>query len=111
MPQAPSPTSTTAGNPRLLLWLVAIGFFMQTLDSTIVNTALPYELPILKARLSGYFPKAVKALRGDPKRQDAYIRACRLNDFLAPLTEVADDSIVPAGSLLREFIGGSRYPV
>ncbi len=26
---------------NLLLWLVAIGFFMQTLDSTIVNTALP----------------------------------------------------------------------
>ena len=25
----------------MLLWLVAIGFFMQTLDSTIVNTALP----------------------------------------------------------------------
>ncbi|MDR3454517.1 MAG: multidrug transporter subunit MdtD [Rhodoferax sp.] len=29
-------------NPRpILLWLVAIGFFMQTLDTTIVNTALP----------------------------------------------------------------------
>lgn len=26
---------------RTLLWLVAIGFFMETLDSTIVNTALP----------------------------------------------------------------------
>ncbi|RZL33044.1 MAG: DHA2 family efflux MFS transporter permease subunit [Rubrivivax sp.] len=26
---------------RMLLWLVAIGFFMQTLDATIVNTALP----------------------------------------------------------------------
>lgn len=26
---------------RALLWLVAIGFFMQALDSTIVNTALP----------------------------------------------------------------------
>jgi EmrB/QacA subfamily drug resistance transporter len=26
---------------NLLLWLVAIGFFMQTLDGTIVNTALP----------------------------------------------------------------------
>jgi MFS family permease len=26
---------------KLLLWLVAIGFFMETLDSTIVNTALP----------------------------------------------------------------------
>lgn len=27
--------------PKTLLWLVAIGFFMQTLDGTIVNTALP----------------------------------------------------------------------
>jgi EmrB/QacA subfamily drug resistance transporter len=27
--------------PRSLLWLVAAGFFMQTLDATIVNTALP----------------------------------------------------------------------
>src|SRR3982751_2979143 len=26
---------------RMLLWLVAIGFFMQTLDATIVNTTLP----------------------------------------------------------------------
>lgn len=26
---------------RMLLWLVAVGFFMQTLDATIVNTALP----------------------------------------------------------------------
>jgi len=26
---------------RVLLWVVAIGFFMQTLDTTIVNTALP----------------------------------------------------------------------
>ena len=28
-------------SPKVLLWLVAIGFFMQTLDATIVNTALP----------------------------------------------------------------------
>jgi len=27
--------------PKSLLWLVAIGFFMQTLDATIINTALP----------------------------------------------------------------------
>ena len=26
---------------RVLPWLVAIGFFMQTLDGTILNTALP----------------------------------------------------------------------
>lgn len=29
------------GKNTILLWLVAIGFFMETLDSTIVNTALP----------------------------------------------------------------------
>jgi EmrB/QacA subfamily drug resistance transporter len=30
-----------SGRERALLWLVAIGFFMQSLDGTIVNTALP----------------------------------------------------------------------
>lgn len=28
-------------SPKSLLWLVAVGFFMQTLDATIINTALP----------------------------------------------------------------------
>ena len=32
---------TKAASSNRLLWLVAIGFFMETLDSTIVNTALP----------------------------------------------------------------------
>ncbi len=36
--QMPDQNSTAL---RFLQWLVAIGFFMQTLDSTIVNTALP----------------------------------------------------------------------
>ncbi|MEK2688531.1 multidrug transporter subunit MdtD [Bdellovibrio sp. GT3] len=38
-----SPTSTYTASPssNRLLWLVAIGFFMETLDATIVNTALP----------------------------------------------------------------------
>ena len=39
MPSASPPS--TAASPRILLWLVAVGFFMQTLDGTIVNTALP----------------------------------------------------------------------
>ncbi len=34
-------TYQPADSSRSLLWLVALGFFMQTLDSTIVNTALP----------------------------------------------------------------------
>ncbi|WP_028225930.1 multidrug transporter subunit MdtD [Paraburkholderia ferrariae] len=40
---ASQPTAATP-SPRslsVMLWLVATGFFMQTLDSTIVNTALP----------------------------------------------------------------------
>lgn len=32
---------STDKTQRMLLWLVAIGFFMQTLDGTILNTALP----------------------------------------------------------------------
>jgi len=36
------PLSTESpGTSNVLLWLVAIGFFMETLDATIVNTALP----------------------------------------------------------------------
>ncbi|MCL2830601.1 MAG: multidrug transporter subunit MdtD [Betaproteobacteria bacterium] len=31
----------SSGPDRSLLWLVAVGFFMQMLDATIVNTALP----------------------------------------------------------------------
>ncbi|CAN7622471.1 multidrug transporter subunit MdtD [Variovorax paradoxus] len=36
-------SAATAIDParKSLLWLVAIGFFMQTLDATIINTALP----------------------------------------------------------------------
>ncbi|WJF89648.1 multidrug transporter subunit MdtD [Paraburkholderia bonniea] len=34
-------TPPTARSLTIMLWLVATGFFMQTLDATIVNTALP----------------------------------------------------------------------
>lgn len=33
--------STPVSARKSLLWLVAVGFFMQTLDATIINTALP----------------------------------------------------------------------
>ncbi len=37
-----SPTvGATGAYRKSLLWLVAVGFFMQTLDATIINTALP----------------------------------------------------------------------
>lgn len=82
--------------------------FIATADF-LVNSALPYETPILKHKVFSCLPKAVKQYRDDPQRQDAYIRAKRIADFLSPLQEVADTTMIPADSLLREFIGGSRY--
>lgn len=75
----------------------------------ILNTALPYELPILKAKLWTYIPEALERFRKDPLRQDAFVRAKRVHDLLAPLDAITDDSLVPGTSLLREFIGGSQY--
>jgi uridine kinase len=75
----------------------------------VLNTALPYELPVLKAKLWSTLPAAMDLFRNDPHRQDAYVRAKRVHDLLAPLRVVEDDSVVPSTSLLREFIGGSAY--
>ncbi|MGO9715598.1 MAG: DHA2 family efflux MFS transporter permease subunit [Steroidobacteraceae bacterium] len=38
---SPSDTGPTATAKRLLPWLVAVGFFMESLDTTILNTAVP----------------------------------------------------------------------
>ncbi len=75
----------------------------------VLNTALPFELPILKARVWSYFPAAMERFRSDPHRQDAYVRAKRIHDLLQPVAPLADDACVPPTSLLREFIGGSTY--
>lgn len=75
----------------------------------VLNTALPYELPLLKSKLWSYIPVAMDRFRNDPRRQDAFVRAKRVHDLLAPLRDVPDDSVVPSTSLLREFIGGSVY--
>jgi uridine kinase len=82
--------------------------FIGTADF-LINTALPYEMPILKGKLFHYFPAAMQHYRNDPARQDAYIRAKRIYEFLQPLKSVEEDSCVPQKSLLREFIGGSAY--
>ena len=46
--RAPRLPVTTKASHKILLWLVAAGFFMQTLDATIVNTALPAMARSLK---------------------------------------------------------------
>jgi len=75
----------------------------------IVNSALPYELPIMRARLRSYFEKWVEEYRDNPLRVDAFIRGKRVYELLNSVTPVEDDSAIPPTSLLREFIGGSCY--
>lgn len=82
--------------------------FIGTVDY-LVNSAVPFELPILKAKLFKFFPPAIEKFRNEPKRQDAYVRAKRVYEMLKDLTPVEDDSCVPKYSLIREFIGGSGY--
>ncbi|MCX7817718.1 MAG: ATP cone domain-containing protein [Kiritimatiellae bacterium] len=75
----------------------------------IVNSALPHELPILKPRVWHVLPEAIRVCRDEPRRQDAYLRAKRLYEWLEPLTPIESDEAIPSRSLLREFIGGSSY--
>ncbi len=82
--------------------------YINTADY-ILNSALPHELSILKPRVITFLPEAMKLCRDDPRRQDAYLRAKRLAEWLEPLREVHDDSCIPANSIIREFIGGSVY--
>ena len=82
--------------------------YINTTDY-IVNSGLPYELPIMRARLFSHFEKWVKQYRDDPLREDAFMRAERVHRLLQAVTPVEDDSAIPPDSLLREFIGGSCY--
>jgi uridine kinase len=75
----------------------------------IINTGLPYELPIYSARMLNEFSAWREEYRDNPLRQDAYQRASRIYELLHKVTSIEDDSPIPADSLLREFIGGSCY--
>jgi uridine kinase len=74
-----------------------------------INTGLPYELPIYRARIFDEFTRWTEEYRDNPLRQDAFSRASRIFDLLRQITPVEDDSPIPPDSVLREFIGGSCY--
>jgi uridine kinase len=82
--------------------------YINTTD-TIVNSAMPYELPMYKARLGESFARWAVELADDPLRQDAFERASRVHALMEQLVSVPDDSIVPENSVIREFIGGGIY--
>jgi uridine kinase len=77
----------------------------------IVNSSLAYELPFLKQHLFAHLPGFLDKWGEDARRLDGWMRAKRVHDLLDSLADVEDDSVVPARSLLREFIGGSAYDV
>jgi uridine kinase len=75
----------------------------------LVNSGLPYELPIMRARLGESFAAWAVAYRDDPLRADAQVRAERVHRLLQSIVPVNDESAILPDSILREFIGGSCY--
>ncbi len=73
----------------------------------IINSAMPYELSIYKARLGASFAQWAQAYQHDPLRADACTRAARVHLLLQQLTALEDAEFVPSDSVTREFIGGS----
>ena len=73
----------------------------------IINSGLPYELPVFRARLLNSFALWAEDYRHDPLRLDAFTRAERVHRMLEQVLPVEDESAIPSDSLLREFIGGS----
>lgn len=75
----------------------------------IVDTGLPYELPIYRARMLDSFKGWIEEYRDNPLRMDAFSRAARVHDLLRQVSPVVDETPIPVDSILREFIGGSIY--
>lgn len=75
----------------------------------IINSAMPYELPLYRHKMLGQFTTWVQKYQDDPLRFDAYTRALRVRNLLRDVLPHGDDSLVPGDSVIREFIGGSIY--
>lgn len=82
--------------------------YVNTTDY-IVNSAMPYELPLYKTKLFEDFKRWTEDYADDPLRADAFERASRVYRLMKSLTLLEDDSVVPENSVIREFIGGSIY--
>lgn len=72
----------------------------------IINSAMPYELALYRARLFDSFTEWEAEYKDNPLREDAYRRAARVRTMLEAVIPVADETAVPPDSVLREFIGG-----
>ena len=81
----------------------------QSTADYIINSAMPYELPLYAHRLRDHFNKWVNEYEGNPLREDAYERAVRISKLLNNVIAIEDESPVPHDSVIREFIGGSTF--
>lgn len=75
--------------------------FQEEADE-VFNTALPYELAILKKH-------AIPLLEQIGVDEPEYSEALLLRKFLGYFTSIDDDDLVPKVSILKEFIGGSGF--
>jgi uridine kinase len=82
--------------------------YIKTTDY-IINSGMPYELPLYRPKLLDKFAEWAENYKDDPLREDAHTRAERVHRVLQQVVGVEDDSAVPGNSVLREFIGGSIY--
>ncbi len=73
----------------------------------IINSAMPFELPLYAARMLGQFKQWADDYRNDPLRQDAFERADRVYRLLSTIHPLDNESVIPSDSVIREFIGGS----
>jgi uridine kinase len=73
----------------------------------IINSAMPYELPVYSYKLADKFIEWEENLKDNPLKDDAYQRALRVKNILASIEKVEDESAIPGDSVIREFIGGS----
>ncbi len=80
--------------------------YLATADH-IINSAMPYEIPIYRSKLLDQFSEWVMQYKEDPLREDAYTRAARIYKVLQAVEPIEDDSVIPSDSVIREFIGGS----
>ena len=85
--------------------------YVYSVDA-VLNSGLPYELPILKAVLKDKLPdkKYLNELLAQG-RLDAYIRGIRLLSLLDTVLEYPQIEDVDRFSPIREFIGGSGYEI
>lgn len=78
----------------------------------VINSGLPYELPVLKKVIGTEFPDDdyINQLKTD-NRLDAFVRGKRTKALLETVEPIPDLDMVPGTSPIREFVGGSEYVI